>query len=165
MDEATRMAASLLFGKAGLNTWPWYRAAKGRMVDELGYGEMMHEARQELMRLLFDGVDAHAAMRETEAYLRGLWRPRYDYTKATHVPAHLSLDDEQVAVRETPDPRSHMVLISIRSELTEREWELVCAYADTGTVRRAAARCDVHYSTVARAVQAARAIACNTIGV
>ena len=165
MDEATRMAASLLFGKAGLNTWPWYRAAKGRMVDELGYGEMMHEATQELMRLLLDGVDAHAAFRETEAYLRGLWRPRYDYTKATFMPVHLPLDDEQVAEVVADAALSHMVLISIRSELTEREWELVCAYADTGTVRRAAARCDVHYSTVARAVQAARAIACNTIGV
>lgn len=158
-DEATRLAASLLFGKAGLNNWPWYRESRPRMEEEIGRSEMLHEARQELMRLLAEGVGPLAAFRETEAYLRGLWRPRYDRHKATYVPELLPLDERLVSGHVRRDEeRTHEILVVIRSELTEDEWELVCAYADTGSLRRAGDRCGVSHEQVRRAVQAARRV-------
>lgn len=162
------MAASLLWGRSGLNAWPWYRAARDRIEAEQGRDLMMHEARQELLRLLFDGVDALSAMRETEAYLRGLWRPRYDYTKATFEPPtttlHVGLRRLEVGdVRASDEARARVA--AIREELTEKEWELVCVFADSGSLRAAGERCGVSHETVRRAVKAARRVACDTVGV
>lgn len=155
--DCEKLAGALLFkAGVGLSAWPWYRAARPRMVAELGVDTMMHEARQELERLLAAEVPVHDAFHRTEAFLRGLWRNEYDASKAGYRPPMLPL---------TIDPTHEAVFVHaeeagaeavLREALTESEFEQVEAYADCGSLREAADRAGVSHTSVRRALLKAR---------
>lgn len=159
------MAASLLFVKGGgLRDWPWYEASLDRMKAEIGVDVMMHEATQELLRLLLGGADGHTAMRETEAYLRGLWRARYEQGRRWE-PSVVPLEDERAAsATYTMDDddgqrlEAVVVVAHIRQQLTPREWELVVTAANCGSQVEAARLCGTKKQAVNRAMRKAREV-------
>lgn len=171
-DEATKMAASLLFvAGRGLRSWPWYDRQLDRIIDTVGRDEMMHEATCEVFRLLHDGRSRHEAYNEAEAYLRGLWRPRFDWTMASYEPRLLPLEAtagcssrklyEQEQEEVEVERKLHRVLLHVEANMSLRDWRLVLAYAEHGNLRDAGAVHGVSYVTVKRAVDKARELARN----
>lgn len=162
-DEVRAMAWTVLYSKqhVGLNAWPWYRAALPRMLAEMGIEEMMHDATQEMSRLLDCGYPPRQAMQLTEAYLRGLWRPRYDAKASTYVPPTTAIDERVHAVpvpsSKREDGEAVEVLLAVRSATTDEQWQMLEAYADSDSLRTAAERCGVSHETVRRALARARA--------
>ena len=173
-DEATRIAASVLFkAGVGLRAWPWYEAELERIVEVVGRDDMMHEATCEAFRLLHAGLDGRQVFRETEAYLRGLWRPRFDRSKATYEPRLLPLEaivegsSRQLYEQEEQigEVRLRRIVDSVKAAMTAREWQLVVSYANGGSMRDVGDTHGVSHMAVKRALTKARKLARYTAGV
>lgn len=156
LAEATRIATHIVLLPRGLQRWADMRAiideASPPMIDDWVY-----EATCEGLRLLDAGEEGLPLYRAVSAHMRIEIRHEGESMMMIFERSN-SLSAEEAYFGEASSPRAHDLYEHLEGVMTVRQWDMVNAYASTGSPSAAAELTGTSKSNVLRAVRLARKI-------